>query len=401
MGDVTRALVGLGEFEVTGAVEAPGGGLEVSVRVARPDAACPRCGVFSRRVKEYRTQRVRDGLSYERPTTLVWAKRRFRCETPGCVGSFTESTAQVPPRRRVTARLCRAIARAAWDRSTAAVARSFRVSWSTAWRAIAAAARRKIAGLATCPPRRLGIDETTFGRHRGFVTGLVDLDTSRLWDLIEGRSKKALAGRLEALGEDVRSIETVVIDPYAGYKAAVRDLAPGAVRVADRFHVQRLAAQALTEVRCRRQSELTGRRGRKGDPLWAARRDLLRARRHLTAAAWERLDAAFRADWWDELECAWTLKEMLADLYGCADRPAAEEALADWHHHAGAFDVAETNRLARTLRAWEPELLAYFDGRLTNGPTEGTNRIIKAVKRQGFGYTNAENYRWRVLYRCA
>ena len=401
MGDVTRVLSGLEDFEVTGAVEAPGGGLEVSVRVARPDAACPRCGVFSRRVKEYRIQRVRDGLSYERPTTLVWAKRRFRCEPPGCVGSFTESTAQVPPRRRVTARLCRAIARAAWDRSTAAVARTFRVSWSTAWRAIAAAARHKIAGLPTCPPRRLGIDETTFRRHRSFMTGLVDLDTSRLWDLIEGRSKKVLVARLEALGEQVGEIEAVVIDPYAGYKAAVRDLAPGAVRVADRFHMQRLAAQALTEVRCRRQTELTGHRGRKGDPLWAVRRDLLRARENLTDAAWERIHVAFRADCWDELECAWTLKEMLADLYTSADRPAAEAALADWHHHAGAFDVAETNRLARTLRAWEPELLAYFDRRLTNGPTEGTNRIIKAVKRQGFGYTNTENYRWRVLYRCA
>ena len=344
---------------------------------------------------------MRDGLSYERPTTLVWTKRRFRCETPACVGSFTESAGEVSPRRRLTARLCAAMARAAWDRSTAAVARTFRVSWSTAWRAIAAAARRKIAALAQCPPRRLGIDETTFGRHRSFMTGLVDLDTSRLWDLIEGRSKKVLVARLEELGEQVREIKAVVIDPYAGYKAAVRDLVPGAVRVADRFHMQRLAGQALTEVRCRRQQELTGHRGRKGDPLYAVRHDLLRARENLTAAAWERLDAAFRADWWDELQCAWTLKEMLADLYDCADRGAAEAALADWHHHADAFDVAETNRLARTLRAWHPELLAYFDGRLTNGPTEGTNRIIKAVKRQGFGYTNAQNYRWRVLYRCA
>ena len=121
----------------------------------------------------------------------------------------------------------------------------------------------------------------------------------------------------------------------------------------------------------------------------------------LTDAASERLDVAFRTDCWDEVECAWTLKEMLADLYTNTDRPAAEAAPADWHHHADAFDVAEKNRLARTLRAWQPELLAYFDGRLTNGPTEGTNRIIKAVKRQGFGYTNAENYPWRVLYRCA
>ncbi len=92
MGDVTRALVGLEDFEVTGAVETAAGVLEVSVRVARPDAACQRCGTFSSRVKEYRTCRVRDGLSYERPTVLVWTKRRFGCETPGCVRSFTEST---------------------------------------------------------------------------------------------------------------------------------------------------------------------------------------------------------------------------------------------------------------------------------------------------------------------
>ena len=369
----------------------------------RSDAACSRCGTFSSRVKEYRIQRVRDDVSFERPTVLVWTKRRFRCATPSCVRTFTESTRQVPPRRRVTVRLCQAIARAGWDRSTAAVARTFKVSWSTAWRAIAAAAaaRRKIAGLPKCPPRRLGIDETTFGRYRSFMTGLVDLDTSRLWDFIEGRSKKALVARLDALGDGVREIEAVVLDPYAGYKAAVRGRAPNATRVADRFHIQRLVAQALTEVRCRRQQELTGHRGRRGDPLWAVRRDLLREREHLTAVASERLDAAFRADPWDELECAWTLKEMLGDLYASADRAAAEAALADWYHHAAAFDVAETNRLARTLRTWEPELLAYFDDRLTNGPTEGVNRIIKAVRRQGFGYTNAENYRYRVLYHCA
>lgn len=64
------------------------------------------------------------------------------------------------------------------------------------------------------------------------------------------------------------------------------------------------------------------------------RHDLLRAREHLTDRAHERLAAAFRADWWDELSCAWTLKETLRDLYASADRAAAEAALADWHTHA-------------------------------------------------------------------
>lgn len=400
MVDVTRVLVGLDEYEVLDAVETDDGELVVTVQVARPDAPCPRCGVFSARVKQRRCQWVRDGLSFGRLTILCWLKRRFRCATPGC-GTFTESTAEVPPRARLTCRLRAAIARAGRDRSTAAVAADHRVSWWTAWRAVAAAAAEVLAQRPTVPPRRLGVDETTFRRPGRFMTGLVNLDTGRLWDLFEGRSKAVLAERLRLLGGDVVAIESVVIDPYAGYKAAVRDLAAGAVRVADRFHIERLAAQAVTDCRCRLQQALTGHRGRTGDPLWAVRRDLIRARQRLSDRGRERLAAAFRVDRTDELECAWTLKEMLRDLYDLEGRDDAEAALGDWHNWARVYDVAETNRLAKTLRSWEPEILAFFDTRLTNGPTEGRNLIVKQVKRQGFGYRNPTNYRLRVLYRCA
>ena len=54
------------------------------------------------------------------------------------------------------------------------------------------------------------------------MTGLEDLDTSRLWDLIGGRSKKVLVARLETVGEGVHSIEAVVIDPYAGQTPRIR-----------------------------------------------------------------------------------------------------------------------------------------------------------------------------------
>lgn len=401
MVDVTRVLVGLDEYEVLDAVDSDGGELVVTVQVARGEAPCPRCGVFSGRVKQRRIQRVRDALSFGRPTVLCWVKRRFRCDTPGCAGSFTESTTQVPPRARLTQRLRAAIARAARDRSTVAVAVDHRVSWWTAWRAIATAARALLAARPAAPPRHLGVDETTFRRPGRFMTGLVDLGSGRLWDLFEGRSKAVLAERLRLLGDDVVAIESVVIDPYAGYKAAVRELAPAAVRVADRLHIERLAAQALTDCRCRLQQQLTGHRGRTGDPLYAVRRDLIRARERLTGRARARLAAAFAADRSDELHCAWTLKEMLRDLYDADTRADAEAALDDWHRWAQVYDVAECNRLAKTLRAWQPELLAFFDTRLTNGRTEGRNLIVKQVKRQGFGYRNPDNYRLRVLYRCA
>jgi len=47
------------------------------------------------------------------------------------------------------------------------------------------------------------------------------------------------------------------------------------------------------------------------------------------------------------------------------------------------------------------EILNWFDSRLTNGPTEGRNLIIKTVKRSRFGFRNFHNYRLRVLYRCS
>ena len=81
--EAVRVLVGLDEFEVTGAFERDDGVLEVVVRTRREQAACPRCGTFSGRVKQRRTQRVRDLHSFARPVVLVWHKRRFRCDAPG------------------------------------------------------------------------------------------------------------------------------------------------------------------------------------------------------------------------------------------------------------------------------------------------------------------------------
>ena len=399
--EAVRVLVGLDEFEVSGAFERDDGMLEVQVRCGREQAACPRCGTFSGRVKQRRAQRVRDLHSFARPVVLVWHKRRFRCDAPGCVGSFTESSAQIPARKRLTERLRRGVAAAALDRSTAAVARSFRVSWHTAWDAVAAAAGAKLAARPPMPPRRLGVDETTFRRPRRFMTGIVDLETSRLWDIFEGRSKAALANRLRLLGDAASAIEAVVIDPFAPYRAAVRELLPHAVHVADRFHIERLANTALTDTRRRLQQQTTGHRGRKGDPLYTARRDLTRAGERLTDRGRLRLEAAFDADDTLDLKSAWILKEALRDVYDSTGLRQAERELADWHRWAAVYDVAETNRLAGTLRQWETEILAYFHTGLTNGPTEGRNLIVKQVKRQGFGYTNPHNYRLRVLYRCA
>lgn len=399
---VTRVLVGLDEYRVLDAYEADDGALVVTVEVPRREAPCPHCGTFSGRVKQRTLQQVRDGLCFERPTVLVWRKRRFRCDTPGCVKTFTESTGQVPARARLTTRLRVAMGRAGRARSTAEVAATFRVGWTTAWRAIACAADAHLATRPAVPPAQLGLDETTFRRPQRFATGLVDLSTGRLWDLVAGRSKAVVVDRLEQLDDAALTlVSDVVIDPFAGYKAAVRDTIPHARRTADRFHVVRLANQAVTDVRCRRQQEMTGHRGRTGDPFYRARRDLLRGRERLTDRQAARLETAFAADPSEQLWAAWIAKEGIRDLYRQPDRDGAEVFLDSWHDTFRPCGIAELERLATTVTRWRSEILNYFDSRLTNGPTEGRNLTIKTVKRSGHGFRNFDNYRLRVLYRCS
>ena len=80
--------------------------------------------------------------------------------------------------------------------------------------------------------------------------------------------------------------------------------------------------------------------------------------------------------------------------------PAARAALERFYG-ADGVGVAELSRLARTVRAWQAEILAWHatDG-CSNGPTEAVNLLIKKIKRVGHGFRNFANYRLRLLLPC-
>jgi hypothetical protein len=58
--------------------------------------------------------------------------------------------------------------------------------------------------------------------------------------------------------------------------------------------------------------------------------------------------------------------------------PAALVALVCFYHWVDGVGVAELSRLARTVKAWEAEILAWHaTGGCSNGPTEALNLLIK------------------------
>src|SRR3954452_23432133 len=153
------------------------------------------------------------------------------------------------------------------------------------------------------------MDETRFGRPRWlpdgehpdgrvrwkrtdpWETGFVDITGEQaLLGQVDGRTSTAVQAWLAERSPEFRAgIEVVVIDPHAGYAAAVRAALPDAAIAVDHFHLIMLANKAVTAVRQRVTRDLLDRRGRKTDPTWANRRLLLRGRERLSPAALARM----------------------------------------------------------------------------------------------------------------
>ncbi len=403
------ALLGMDGF-VVGAQVDDGDELLVMVETTAEVVGCEACG--TRAVGHGRREvRVRDLPIGDRRVTLVWRKRLWRCPDSDCgVKTFSEETDAIAPRavltERARAEICRRVGRD--GHSVASVARDFGVSWHPAMQAVRDHGRPRVDHLSRLRlPSAIGVDETSFlaatATHPTvLVTGFVDLDRHRLIDVVPGRSAAAVSDWLAAKPEPwLAGIATAVIDPYAGYARGLAEGLPRARLVVDHFHAVRLANQALDEVRRRVQQATLGHRGWKGDPLYRIRRRLLAAHDRLGAGAYERMLVLLEAgDPAGEVAAAYLAKELLRDVYATTDLTEATDRLAAFHDHCRRAEVHELDRLARTVRRWQPQMLAWHTTALTNGPTEAVNLLVKKVKRVGHGFRNFENYRLRLLLHC-
>jgi transposase len=403
-------LLGLDGFEVL-ATEVASSEWRLLVQTTAEFVGCPGCGVRAQ-AHGRRTIRVRDLPIGGRPVVLWWRKRIWRCREPACgIRTWTERAAAIRPRavltERARAEACRRVGKDA--HAVAAVARDLGVGWATIMRAVGDHGRP----LVEDPTRlgdvtALGLDETSFLKATRlaptrYVTGLVDLQGGRLLDVVADRTRAAVHSWLDARSPDwLAQIGTVALDPWRGYASALTAPLGHATVVVDHFHAIRLGNAVVDQVRRRTQQATLGHRGRKPDPLYRIRKLLLTAAEQLTSRGRARLRAGLAAgDPGGEVVAAWQGKELLRAVYAASDLAHARAALERFYRWADGVGVTELSRLARTVRAWEAEILAFHATKgCSNGPTEAVNLLIKKVKRVGHGFRNFTNYRLRLLLHC-
>jgi transposase len=403
------ALVGMAGF-VVGAQELIDGEWWLYVETTADHVGCAGCGTRAVGHGRARTA-VRDLPISGRPTVLVWAKRRWRCPDSDCpVGTWSETVEGIAARAVLTERARRRLAGMVnvEGHSIAAAAAEFGVGWHTANAAVAAHTDPVVDDPARLEGvSAIGVDEKRFlnatptARTR-FTTQIVDLDRHRVLDVIEGRSRTVLGDWLAERGDEwCARIQMATLDPAAGYRAALDEHLPNAVRVVDHFHAIKLANTAIDDVRRRVQQATLGHRGHKHDPLYRARRVLLCADERLTPERFEWMRQLLEAGDPDgEVRAAWVAKELLRDVYSAVDPAHARRRLIVFFHWCAEAEVPEVTRLARTVDRWRDEILAYHStGRASNGRVENVHMLAEKIRRNSHGFTNHTNYRRRIIGR--
>ena len=169
----------------------------------------------------------------------------------------------------------------------------------------------------------------------------------------------------------------------------------------DPFHVARLAGDGLEQCRQRVQQETLGHRGRRGDPLYRARRTLHTGDDLLTDTQRERLTVLFTHPAHIEVEATWGTYQRIIAAYRDPDRRRGRElmqAVIDSLREGVPAALIELRRLGRTLTRRAGDVLAYFDRPHTsNGPTEAINGRLEHLRGSALGFRNLTNYIARCL----
>lgn len=359
-------------------------GLVVDVR---PMWRRPRCSQCQRRgvVYDRRPSRFWRHLGLGRlKIWLRYAPRRCRCKHCGIVRA--EHVPWAVPNSGFTDAFEELCAYLVQITDKTSVTRIMGIDWRTVGAIVGRVVDRKLDPDRLKDLRRIGVDEFSYRKRHRYVTIVVDHDRRQVIWTCEGKGKAALERFFIEIGpEACQKLETVTMDMAAGYRRAVEDNAPQAVIVFDRFHVQRLASQALDEVRREIVRELGGT-----DLAAAIKRSrwpLLKNAENASARNQVKLSEVERAS--KPLFRAYLLKEALRQALSRKQVWRARQELRRWIGWAARSRLAPFKKLSRTIRRHLDGIVAYIELQLTNGLVEGINARSRVSARRAYGYHSA------------
>jgi len=269
--------------------------------------------------------------------------------------------------------------------------------------------------------RRLSIDE-------------VALSQGELYTVVTNKKAKGRAGAVVAIVEGTktdkvikhllkiphhqrRKVKEITLDMAPTMKLIAKTCFTKAVQVIDRFHVQKLAMEALQQIRIKHRWDAIDQENdaillaRKTDNEYKpevlltgdTRKQLLARSRYLLYKSREKwtIKQALRAQVlfkeYPDIEKAYKLSQELREFFNTkTGKGVALTKLAQWYDRVEKSGFKSFNTIMNTIRINYDGIVNYFENRSTNASAESFNAKIKAFRSQFRGVRNVEFFLFRL-----
>lgn len=356
------------------------------------DGDLPQCPDCARPMYRHgrRTNVFADTPMQMQPVRLEITRPRYRCDT--CGKTITPELIFLDEKRRATKRLVEAIRQRCLGMTFHALAEQTGLAVNT----IKNIAQDLIEELERTvhyeTPVIMGIDEVNLaGDYRCVITNLA---TNNVFEMLEFRTQEHLKPFFKALPDRER-VEWVCTDMWRPFKRSFSQYLPNARLVIDKFHVVKMASEALDDERKKYQSTLA--KNERVHVKKSIRWLTLKRPASLSQAERNALEVVRQTI--PELAQAYDFKEAFFRIYDDPDKASAMRAFEAWENTLPENELERFHSLAKTVHNHHEDIFAYWDSpsQITNAYTECLNGLIKLANRMGRGYSY-EIIRAKTLY---
>jgi len=236
--------------------------------------------------------------------------------------------------------------------------------------------------------------------------------------ILAGTKVEPIIEQLLKIPKSLRDkVKEITLDMANSMKMIAKKCFPKAIQVTDRFHVQKLALEALQDIRIKhrweaidceneqirqaklKQKEYNPETFNNGD----TRKQLLARSRYLLYKApnkWTQNQytrAKILFEQYPDIKKAYNLVQGLRNIFNTATSiQIAYTKLAHWYKDVEQTGFKAFNTIANTITINYRSILNYFINRSTNASAESFNAKIKAFRAQFRGVRNVEFFLFRL-----
>jgi transposase len=236
--------------------------------------------------------------------------------------------------------------------------------------------------------------------------------------MIAGTKAETVIAIIEKIPLKQRNkVTEITLDMAANMGLIAKKCFPNAIRVTDRFHVQKLALEALQEIRIKYRwqaidleneaIEKARKAKKKYDPILLSNDDtikqlLARSRYFLykNKSKWTKNQterASILFELYPDIEKAYDLAQDLRNIFEkTSDKIIGFARLAKWHEKVNQSGFKSFNTISKSIMNHYQTILNYFDNRSTNASAESFNAKIKAFRSQFRGVRNIDFFLFRL-----